>query len=189
MLVLSLVISQDAEDRSIANLVQQALASSVRLDLLPKSVIDIFITVVECDGIESCVAAATVAASTSLAKAGIEMLGLVVSCAGVSPRHRQFLYLLTLELSGCRWRGYMVGSYGRRGAVSIWTVAVRMYALSRLDDKRLADWSHTSDQGVSGGRQLITLRRFVDQFKITSGPSTMSRALYRHPSNGSPGSS
>ncbi|KAI0256824.1 mRNA transport regulator 3 [Lactifluus subvellereus] len=73
---------RDAEDRSIANLVQQALASSVRLDLLPKSVIDIFITVVECDGIESCIAAATVAASTSLAKAGIEMLGLVVSCAG-----------------------------------------------------------------------------------------------------------
>ncbi|KAH9981176.1 mRNA transport regulator 3 [Lactifluus volemus] len=73
---------RDAEDRSIANLVQQALISSVRLDLLPKSVIDIFVTVVECDGIESCVAAATIAASTSLAKAGIEMRGLVVSCAG-----------------------------------------------------------------------------------------------------------
>jgi exosome complex component MTR3 len=68
----------------VANLVQQALVPSVRLDLLPKSVVDIFITVIECDGIESCVAAATVAASTSLAKAGIEMLGLVVSCAGVS---------------------------------------------------------------------------------------------------------
>jgi len=73
---------RDAEDRSIANLIQQALAPSVRLDLLPKSVIDISITVIECDGIESCVAAATVAASTSLAKAGIEMLGLVLSCAG-----------------------------------------------------------------------------------------------------------
>jgi len=71
----------DAEDRSIATLVQQALAPSVRLDLLPKSVIDISITIIECDGIESCVAAATVAASTSLAKAGIEMFGLVVSCA------------------------------------------------------------------------------------------------------------
>ncbi|KAI9466332.1 ribosomal protein S5 domain 2-like protein [Lactarius psammicola] len=73
---------RDAEDRSIANLVHQALASSVRLDTLPKSVIDIFVTVIECDGIESCVAAATVAASTALAKAGVEMLGLVVSCAG-----------------------------------------------------------------------------------------------------------
>ncbi|KAI9509625.1 3' exoribonuclease family, domain 1-domain-containing protein [Russula earlei] len=74
---------RDAEDRSIAALVQQALTPSVRLDLLPKSVIDISITIIECDGIESCVAAATVAASTSLAKAGIEMFGLVVSCAAV----------------------------------------------------------------------------------------------------------
>ncbi|KAI0302164.1 mRNA transport regulator 3 [Russula brevipes] len=73
---------RDAEDRSVATLVHQALAPSVRLELLPKSVIDISITVIECDGIESCVSAATVAASTSLAKAGIEMLGLVVSCAG-----------------------------------------------------------------------------------------------------------
>jgi 3' exoribonuclease family, domain 1 len=105
------VTSQDAEDRSIANLVQQALASSVRLDLLPKSVIDIFITVIEYDGIESCVAAATVTASTSLAKAGIEMLGLVVSCAGVSPCCRPHLYFLTVGLSGCRRRGHLVGSY------------------------------------------------------------------------------
>jgi len=91
VVVLTLFASQDAEDRSIANLVHQALASSVRLDTLPKSVIDIFVTVIECDGIESCVAAATVAASTSLAKAGVEMLGLVVSCAGVSPHDYLFL--------------------------------------------------------------------------------------------------
>ncbi|KAI0006168.1 mRNA transport regulator 3 [Russula compacta] len=73
---------RDAEDRTIASLVQQALTPSVRLDLLPKSVIDISITVIECDGIESCIAAAIVAASASLVKAGIEMLGLVASCAG-----------------------------------------------------------------------------------------------------------
>jgi exosome complex component MTR3 len=78
----------------MATLVQQALAPSVKLDLLPKSVIDISITVIECDGIESCVAAATVAASTSLVKAGIEMLGLVVSCAGVSPNPLSFPHLL-----------------------------------------------------------------------------------------------
>ncbi|KAI0283029.1 mRNA transport regulator 3 [Russula aff. rugulosa BPL654] len=82
---------RDAEDRSVANLVQQALVPSVRLDLLPKSVVDIFITVIECDGIESCVAAATVAASTALAKAGIEMLGLVVSCAGAVVEHDVWL--------------------------------------------------------------------------------------------------
>jgi hypothetical protein len=34
-----------------------------------------------------------------------------------------------------------------------------MYARSGLDDKRLADWSHISDQGISGGRQLISSAR------------------------------
>ncbi|TFY72675.1 hypothetical protein EVG20_g320 [Dentipellis fragilis] len=71
---------RDAEDRSLAVHIQQSLAQSVRLELLPKSVIDIFITVIESDGNEACVAAGAVAASTALANAGIEMLGLVVSC-------------------------------------------------------------------------------------------------------------
>lgn len=72
---------RDAEDRSIAVLVQQALIPSVRLELLPKSVIDIFITVIECDGIEGCIAVASVAASTALADARIELLGLAVACS------------------------------------------------------------------------------------------------------------
>ncbi|KAI0054109.1 ribosomal protein S5 domain 2-like protein [Auriscalpium vulgare] len=75
---------RDAEDRSISVLVQQALVSSVRLELLPKSVVDIFITIIECDGMEGCVAAASVAASTALANMGVELYGLVVSCAASS---------------------------------------------------------------------------------------------------------
>ncbi|KAF7294919.1 hypothetical protein MIND_01030000 [Mycena indigotica] len=72
---------RDAEDRSLAVAIHQALASSVRLELLPKSTIDVFITIIECDGLESCVAAGSIAASTALADAGIELFGLVVSCA------------------------------------------------------------------------------------------------------------
>ncbi|RDB21073.1 Exosome complex component MTR3 [Hypsizygus marmoreus] len=72
---------RDAEDRSIAVAIHQALVPSVRLELLPKSTIDIFVTIIEADGIEGCVASGTVAASTALADAGIEMLGLVISCA------------------------------------------------------------------------------------------------------------
>ncbi|KAJ3536666.1 hypothetical protein NM688_g6806 [Phlebia brevispora] len=72
---------RDAEDRSVAVQIQQALQSSVRLELLPKSTIDIFITVIENDGSEGCIAAGSVAASTALADAGIDMLGLVVSCS------------------------------------------------------------------------------------------------------------
>ncbi|KAJ7632652.1 ribosomal protein S5 domain 2-type protein [Roridomyces roridus] len=72
---------RDAEDRSVAVAIHQALVSSVRLELLPKSTIDIFITVIESDGLEGCVASGSIAASTALADAGIELLGLVTSCA------------------------------------------------------------------------------------------------------------
>ncbi|KAI0928516.1 hypothetical protein AcW1_005737 [Taiwanofungus camphoratus] len=72
---------RDAEDRSVAIQIHQALLPSVRLELLPKSTIDIFLTIIENDGIEGCIASGTVAASAALADAGIEMLGLVVSCA------------------------------------------------------------------------------------------------------------
>ncbi|KAG5638365.1 hypothetical protein H0H81_000376 [Sphagnurus paluster] len=72
---------RDAEDRSIAVAIHQALISSVRLELLPKSTIDVFLTVIEADGIEGCIASGIVAASTALADGGIEMIGLVVSCA------------------------------------------------------------------------------------------------------------
>ena len=75
---------KDAEDRDIAVLIQQALTPSVRLELLPKSTIDIFIIVIENDGIEGCVSTGSIAASVALADAGIEMLGMVMSCSAVS---------------------------------------------------------------------------------------------------------
>ncbi|KAF5330763.1 hypothetical protein D9619_005513 [Psilocybe cf. subviscida] len=71
----------DAEDRSVAMAIHQALISSVRLETFPKATIDIFITVIETDGMEGCVAAGSIAASIALAHAGIELLGLVVSCS------------------------------------------------------------------------------------------------------------
>ncbi|KAJ4469469.1 3' exoribonuclease family, domain 1-domain-containing protein [Lentinula edodes] len=71
---------RDAEDRSIAVAIQQALLSSVRLEHFPKSTIDIFLVVIEADGIEGCVASGSIAASTALADAGIDMYGLVTSC-------------------------------------------------------------------------------------------------------------
>ncbi|KIK08590.1 hypothetical protein K443DRAFT_84475 [Laccaria amethystina LaAM-08-1] len=77
---------RDAEDRSIAMAIHQAIGPSVRLDVLPKSIIDIFITIVESDGIEGCVAAGSIAASTALTDAGIEVFGLVASCSAAAVR-------------------------------------------------------------------------------------------------------
>jgi len=71
---------RDAEDRSLSVLIHQALAPAVRLELFPKSTVDIFLMIIENDGIEGCVASGAVAASTALADAGIDMLGMVVSC-------------------------------------------------------------------------------------------------------------
>lgn len=71
------------------------MLSSVRLELLPKAAIDIYITIIENDGIEGCIAAGAIAASTALADAGIEMVGLVVSCSAVGDAHaqtRQYAY-------------------------------------------------------------------------------------------------
>ncbi|KZT26365.1 ribosomal protein S5 domain 2-like protein [Neolentinus lepideus HHB14362 ss-1] len=72
---------RDAEDRSVAVQIHQAILPSVRLELLPKSTVDVFITIIENDGLESCYASGAVAASAALADAGIEMLGLVTSCS------------------------------------------------------------------------------------------------------------
>ncbi|KAJ3733040.1 3' exoribonuclease family, domain 1-domain-containing protein [Lentinula guzmanii] len=72
---------RDAEDRSIAVAIQQALLSSVQLEHFPKSTIDIFLVIIEADGIEGCIASGSIAASTALADAGIDMYGLVTSCA------------------------------------------------------------------------------------------------------------
>jgi len=78
-----LIHPQDVEDRPIGQLVYQSLLPAIQLHLFPKSTIDVFITIIENDGIESCVASASIAASTALADAGIEMLGMVVACCSV----------------------------------------------------------------------------------------------------------
>jgi len=76
-----LTVLQDAEDRSVAVQIHQALLSSVRVELLPKSTVDIFITIIENDGVEGCIASGSIAASAALADAGVDLFGLVVSCS------------------------------------------------------------------------------------------------------------
>ena len=74
---------RDSEEKGYSQVLVQALAPAVRLELLPKSAIDIYINVLENDGTSSCLAAAIVAASTALADAGIEMLDQVTACSAV----------------------------------------------------------------------------------------------------------
>ncbi|CAD6906297.1 unnamed protein product, partial [Tilletia laevis] len=80
----------DVESASLSALVTQALLPSIRLDLLPKATLDIFITVLEADALdEGCAAASATLASTALADAGVDLYGLVVgSTAAYYPRSR-----------------------------------------------------------------------------------------------------
>lgn len=76
-----ILLFQDVEDRPTSVQVHQALRPSIQLELFPKSTIDVFITVLEADGAESCVASASIAASAAIADAGFEMFGLVAACS------------------------------------------------------------------------------------------------------------
>ena len=38
---------QDAEDRTVSELIHQSLISAVRVELFPKAVIDIFVTIID----------------------------------------------------------------------------------------------------------------------------------------------
>ncbi|KAI0703626.1 mRNA transport regulator 3 [Cytidiella melzeri] len=111
---------RDAEDRSIATQIHQALLSSVRLELLPKSSIDIFVNIIENDGIEGCIAAGSIAASAALADAGIEMLGLVVSCSACMLGNEIWLDPTDEEASGARATFVYAGMPALGTITSMW---------------------------------------------------------------------
>lgn len=78
---------KDVERPELAALVQQALLPAVRLDLYPKTAIDVHVTVVDMDTSPAGAAAhAATAASAALTEAGIEMYGLVTGSSAVRTR-------------------------------------------------------------------------------------------------------
>lgn len=82
---------RDPEEKEFSQVLVQALSPAVRLELLPKSAIDIYVNVLENDGTSSCLAAAIIASSVALADAGIEMLDQVTACSTVFTKHQQIL--------------------------------------------------------------------------------------------------
>eukprot|EP00038_Savillea_parva_P013100 m.208943 g.208943 ORF g.208943 m.208943 type:complete len:273 (+) comp24320_c0_seq1:50-868(+) len=85
----------DQDEKDAAMVIEEALSTSVLLEKYPKSLIDIFITILEDDG--SAIAAAISCASLALADGGIEMSGLIASAtvavtdgvAVVDPTHAE----------------------------------------------------------------------------------------------------
>ncbi|XP_071506164.1 exosome complex component MTR3-like [Diadema antillarum] len=68
----------DSAERELGLQVQQALEPAVCLHKIPKSQVDVFVTVLENDG--SALAAAITCASVAVANAGIEMYDIVIGC-------------------------------------------------------------------------------------------------------------
>lgn len=80
---------QDAEEKEMSLIVQQAMESAVILSKFPKTRVDIFITILEDDG--GALACALTSASLALSNAGIEMYDLVIGC---SLRQKEKLILM-----------------------------------------------------------------------------------------------
>ncbi|ORZ19510.1 ribosomal protein S5 domain 2-type protein [Absidia repens] len=74
---------RDAQEREFSHTLIQALTPAVRLELIPKSAVDIYVNVLENDGTNASLAAAIIAASVALADAGIEMLDQVTACSNI----------------------------------------------------------------------------------------------------------
>ncbi|GAA5891303.1 hypothetical protein JCM5296_006893 [Sporobolomyces johnsonii] len=84
------VPGKDTEASTLAATLHQSLLPSIILTALPKSQIDLFVTVLESDGWDGDVSLAVTAASVALAEAGIAMHGLVIGCcAAVLPAFDQ----------------------------------------------------------------------------------------------------
>lgn len=74
---------KDSTEKEYSQTLRQSLSPAIRLDLLPKSTIDVFVQVLESDGSAACLAAAITCASMALANAGVEMFDVVAGCAVV----------------------------------------------------------------------------------------------------------
>ncbi len=70
---------RDATEVEYSQIMQQALAPSIRLELLPKSTIDVFVTVLQADGQAAALATAITCASLALVDSGIELFDLVAA--------------------------------------------------------------------------------------------------------------
>ncbi|KAJ1987858.1 3'-5'-exoribonuclease [Dimargaris cristalligena] len=74
-------LHRDPEEKELANFIAQALSPAVKLDRYPKSTISVYISVIQCDGWWSAVAAAITCASVALIDAGIDMIDSVVAAS------------------------------------------------------------------------------------------------------------
>lgn len=82
---------QDAQEKEFSRFVSGALSAAVRLDLFPKSSLDLLVTVLETGGTASALSAAITAASLAIADAGVDAYDLVAATSVAYSRGRAYL--------------------------------------------------------------------------------------------------
>lgn len=170
---------KDAEDKALGSLIHQALLPSVRLELFPKSTIDIFITIIECDGAENCFAASTTVVSTALAHAGIELMGLVVSCSAVNHSDYFKCSMLSQPVRSSK-RPDLVRRDWRGGNKRQGLSHVSLHASFRSDYGYLANWP--VDTRASGeGRFICPLTLYDGHFNFHIVHGTLQSSMSRCP--------
>ncbi|KAJ3252078.1 Exosome complex component MTR3 [Boothiomyces macroporosus] len=73
--------AKDEQEKDFSLVLEQALTPAIQLENLPKSKLDLYVTVLESDGTFASLAGAITCASLALANAGIAMYDLVTGCS------------------------------------------------------------------------------------------------------------
>ncbi|KAJ3270631.1 Exosome complex component MTR3 [Terramyces sp. JEL0728] len=73
--------AKDEQEKDFSLVLEQALTPAIQLENLPKSKLDLYVTVLESDGTFAALAGAITCASLALANAGISMYDLVTGCS------------------------------------------------------------------------------------------------------------
>ncbi|KAJ1511868.1 hypothetical protein HMI56_004843 [Coelomomyces lativittatus] len=84
---------QDATEKDYSTFLYNALLPSVRLTSFPKSKVDVYVTLLQNDGVHASLASAVTAASLALVDAGIEVMDLVAGSSAVITLYYYFFII------------------------------------------------------------------------------------------------
>lgn len=157
--------ARSTEEKEPSLQVHRALEVSVRLEKYPKSVIDVFIMVLDGDG--GVLPLAITCGSLALAHAGIEMFDLVAACSATSIA--QSIYLdptVTEETRAAvqavrRAEGEEAGSIGGSATLATMPSLGRVTLLAQAGEIPVAVLTTTIAQLEEGCRQILRKQRAV----------------------------
>lgn len=188
--------SQDTEPPTPSTLLAQSLLPALRLQLLPKSQLDVFLLVLESDGMEGVVSAGTTVAGAALAGVGgvVEMSGLVVGVSLVSGHERRRFEGGRKEsetLTSFRSFRFNSGHHQLLSARGSYVSRVSdrnvesdacVHACAGEDYKRVADWGDRAGEGYGGefgSSRLSSFSSFASLSRSFASPGPSSKPSSR----------